>query len=157
MQKIEYIKISLLKPHPQNPRLIKDDNFKILCESIRNNKDYFETRPILCNKEMVVFAGNMRLRGAKEIGMTEVPCSIMDISEDRQNELMLRDNKENGEWDYNMLANCFDMDLLSSVGFSSKDFGLPDFTPATEDEQGDLGKKDKKVVTCPACSHEFTP
>ena len=87
MQKIEYVAIEKLKSHPNNPRLIKDNQFKVLCESIKNNPDYFETRPILCNKDMVIFAGNQRFSAAKEIGLKEVPCCIMDISEERQKEL----------------------------------------------------------------------
>ena len=81
MQKIEYVKISKLKPHPDNPRLIKDGQFKKLCESIQANADYFEVRPILVNKEYVIFAGNMRFRAAKELGIKEVPVSVMDIPE----------------------------------------------------------------------------
>lgn len=124
MQKIEYIKIDLIKNHPSNPRLIKDEAFKKLCESISANKDYFETRPILCNTDMVVFAGNMRLRAAKEIGMLEVPCAIMDIPEERQKEIMIRDNRSNGEWDYQMLSSIFDNKELLNLGFSEFELGL---------------------------------
>ncbi len=92
MQKIDYIPIDKLKTHPQNPRLIKDDNFKKLCASIKANPDYFETRPILANGEGVIFAGNMRFLAAKEIGMKEVPVAIMNISPERQREIMMRDN-----------------------------------------------------------------
>ena len=124
MQKINYIAIDKLKPHPNNPRLIKGPQFEILCKSLKDNPDYFETRPILCNKEYVVFAGNMRLRAAKEIGLKEVPVAIMDIPEERQRELMIRDNVQNGEWEANDLANDFDYQELIDWGIDPAELGL---------------------------------
>ena len=124
MQKINYIAIDKLKSHPDNPRLIKGPQFEILCKSLEDNPDYFETRPILCNKEYVVFAGNMRLRAAKEIGLKEVPVAIMDISEERQRELMIRDNVQNGEWEMDVLANVFDDQELIDWGIDPVELGL---------------------------------
>ncbi len=127
MQKIEYIKVGLLKPHPQNPRIIKDRQFEILCESIKKHKSYFETRPILANKDLVVFAGNMRLRAAIEVGLEEVPVAIMDISEEEQRELMIRDNRQNGEWDFSLLSATFENDELLAMGFEENELGLGDY------------------------------
>lgn len=127
MQKIEYIKVGILKPHPENPRIIKDRQFQILCDSIRKHKSYFETRPILANKDMVVFAGNMRLRAAIEVGLEEVPVAIMDISEADQRELMIRDNRQNGEWDLSLLAATYENDELLAMGFEENELGLGDY------------------------------
>ena len=118
MQEIKYIAVEKLKVHPNNPRLIEDAQFKILCESVKNNPDYFETRPILCNKNMEIFAGNQRYLAALKIGLKEVPCCVMDISPERQKELMLRDNIQNGQWDISELAN-WNENLLSMVGVES--------------------------------------
>ena len=138
MQKIEYIDINKLIPHPNNPRIIKDEQFKKLCKSIQDNKDYFETRPILVNKDLVIFAGNMRWRAGKEVGMIEVPVSIMDISEERQKELMIRDNRENGEWDWDLLANEWNLEDLVSFGFDEaellRDMGLDKIEDIEVDE-----------------------
>lgn len=124
MQVIQYIPISQLKVHPNNPRLIKDDDFKKLCQSIKDNPAYFETRPILCNKQMVIFAGNMRYRAAKELGLKEVPVSIMDISEDKERELMIRDNVQNGEWDAQLLSAHYGNDELKNWGVDMAQFGV---------------------------------
>lgn len=120
MQKIEYIKIEKLRLHPKNPRVIKDEQFKILCESIKENPDYFETRPILVNKKMEIFAGNMRFKAAVEIGMTEVPVAIMNVNAKKEEEIMLRDNRSAGDWDWKKLLD-FDKDTLLSVGFEGKE------------------------------------
>ena len=116
MQEIKYIAIEKLKAHPQNPRSINEKQMEILCDSIKANKEFFETRPILCNKNHVVFAGNMRLLAAQKIGLTEVPCAVMDISEERQREIMIRDNVSNGAWDFDLLGNNFDVPELISWG-----------------------------------------
>jgi len=144
MQKITYLSVEKLKSHPKNPRLIKDDQFKRLCESLRNNRDYFETRPILVNKDMVIFAGNQRFRAAKEIGLAEVPVAVMDIPEARQTELMMRDNRENGDWDWKKLAE-FDPDLLAAVGFTDAELAKVPFSslldPDGLDEMPELPTK----------------
>lgn len=147
MQKIEYISVDLLKTHPDNPRAIRDGQFKVLCESIKNNPDYFETRPILCNKNMIIFAGNMRFLAAKEVGLKEVPVAIMDISEERQKEIMIRDNKNNGEWNFDLLANNFDVDKLLEYGFGEEEFGSYwDSVLTVEDDGFDLEKAVKEIT-----------
>lgn len=130
MQKIEYIEIDRLKPHPENPRKMDDRQMDILCDSLKKNPDYFETRPILCNKDMVVFAGNMRMLAAKKIGLTKVPVCIMDIPEERQREIMIRDNRSNGTWDYDVLANQFEVAELSAWGFNDRELTGFDAPPA---------------------------
>jgi DNA modification methylase len=117
---IEHIPTNSLKEHPDNPRVIKTGKFKDLCESIRRNLDYFETRPILANKDLVIFAGHMRWRAAQEIGLETVPCVIMDISDERQKEIMIRDNQSSGEWDNSKLS-LFDDSILLSAGFTLAD------------------------------------
>lgn len=121
MQKIEYVPIDKLKTHPQNPRLIKDESFKKLCASIKANPDYFETRPILANAQGIIFAGNMRYLAAKEIGLKEVPVAIMNITPERQREIMMRDNISLGENDYDILSNTFGIQELADWGMSKED------------------------------------
>jgi DNA modification methylase len=136
MQKIQYLPVRQLKTNPLNPRRINKRQLGILCESIKNNSDYFETRPILCNKDFVVFAGNSRLLAARKLGLKVVPVSVMDIPEKRQRELMLRDNVQNGEWIFPDLK-AFDTGFLSDViGFSSDDLLkiVPDNLEAHDDD-----------------------
>lgn len=148
MQKIQYLPLESLKLHPDNPRTIKDDQFKKLCKSIKDNADYFETRPILCNKDMVIFAGNMRWRAAKEVGMKEVPVAVMDIPEERQREIMIRDNHENGIWDFDQLSKMFDFNELVDWGFDRDNLKLKFslLSDAKEDDFDPEGEY-KKIAT----------
>ena len=101
---VKYVPTNTLRPLENNPRTITDRQFQILCESMRVNVDYLTVRPLLCRPDMVVFAGNMRLKAAQHIGMVEVPVAIMDISEERQRELCIRDNVQNGIFDDDLLS-----------------------------------------------------
>lgn len=148
MQKIEYIDVEKLSVHPQNPRKIDEKQFEILCDSIRNNTEYFETRPILCNPQMIIFAGNMRFLAAKKIGLKQVPVAIMDIPEHKQKELMIRDNRQNGVWDFDMLANNFETKELTDLGFEKKE--LIGFGGATDLEEGLMGIENKYEVVVAA-------
>jgi hypothetical protein len=145
-QKIKYVSIESLTPDEANPRLIRDRQFQVLCESIKKNPDYFEARPILCNAEMKIFAGHMRWLAAKEIGMAEVPVAVMDIPKKRQKELMLRDNVSNGAWDWEKLANNFEIDELTGVGFDEELSFMFDDVMTLGEDNFDLEKVLKEIT-----------
>jgi len=150
MLKPEYIPVGKIKPNPQNPRVIKDEAFKRLCASIREDRDYFEARPILVNKDMVIFAGNQRYRAAVEIGMKEVPVIVMDTPE-LEAKRMLRDNISAGDWDMDILANDFDADFLRKVGFSDDELGEMGQGEALldEDKLDEVPDKPETAITKP--------
>jgi site-specific DNA-methyltransferase (adenine-specific) len=115
--KTQTVSISKVKLNPNNPRLIKDDKFKKLVSSIQSFPEMLDIRPIVVNSDMVVLGGNMRLRACKEAGLKEVPIIVADnIPEDRQAEFIIKDNVGFGEWDWEMLANEWDSDLLADWG-----------------------------------------
>jgi ParB-like chromosome segregation protein Spo0J len=47
-------KISEIKANPNNPRLIKDDKFHNLVESIKQFPEMLELRPIIVNKYNII-------------------------------------------------------------------------------------------------------
>jgi len=59
---IETKTINDIKVNPNNPRIIKDDKFKKLVESIKNFPEMLELRPIVVNKDMIILWGNMRYK-----------------------------------------------------------------------------------------------
>lgn len=117
---VEYRPIKDLKELPGNPRTIKKDQFEKLKKSIKDNADYFEARPIILSDrtgELIILAGNQRYKAAKAIGMKEVPTILLEgLSEEREREIIIRDNVENGEWDWDELANAWDTELLDDWG-----------------------------------------
>lgn len=55
------MKISQIKPNPNNPRLIKDDKFKKLVKSIEEFPEMMEKRPIVCVTDVDAGATNRKL------------------------------------------------------------------------------------------------
>jgi hypothetical protein len=122
---IQKVKIQEVKLNPNNPRLIKDDKFKKLVKSIQELPEMLEIRPIVVNSEMIVLGGNMRLKACKEAGLKEVPIIIADnLTEEQQSEFLIKDNVSGGEWDFEMLANEWDVEKLQDWGLEVGGFDL---------------------------------
>jgi hypothetical protein len=122
---IQKVKISEVKLNPNNPRLIKDDKFAKLVKSIQELPQMLEIRPIVVNSEMIVLGGNMRLKACKEAGLKEVPIIIADnLTEEQQREFLIKDNVSGGEWDFEILANEWDVEKLEDWGLEVGGFDL---------------------------------
>ena len=131
------VKISEVKVNPNNPRLIKDDKFKKLVQSVKDFPEMLNIRPIVVNKDMIILGGNMRFKACKEAGLKEVPIIITDLTEEQQKEFLIKDNVSGGEWDWDILANEWNAEEITSWGLDlpiyfndsdelGTDFSLPD-------------------------------
>ena len=76
------VKLSTIKPNPNNPRIIKDEKFEKLVKSIKDFPKMMELRPMIINKDNIVLGGNMRLKALKELGYKEVPDEWVKRAED---------------------------------------------------------------------------
>ena len=115
--KTEKGKISKIKNNPNNPRLIKDDKFKKLVKSVKEFPEMLEIRPIVVDKDNIVLGGNMRLRACQEAGLKEVHIIQADkLTEKQQREFIIKDNVGFGEWDWDDLANEWEVDELGEWG-----------------------------------------
>ena len=124
--------INEIKPNPNNPRVIRDAKFKQLVRSIQEFPEMLELRPIVVNEDMITLGGNMRLRACVEAGLTDVPVVIAKgLTEEQQQEFIIKDNVGFGEWDCDDLANNCDEANLKLWGL---DFPLFD-EGKVEDEQ----------------------
>jgi len=114
---IEKWKVSEVKANPNNPRIIKDDKFKKLVQSIKDFPEMLELRPIVVNNDGIVLGGNMRLKACKEAGLKEVPViKASELTEEQQKEFIIKDNVGFGEWDWEDLANNWDAEELTDWG-----------------------------------------
>jgi DNA modification methylase len=122
-------KVANLKANPNNPRVIKDEKFRKLVESIRKFPKMMEIRPIVVNGDMVVLGGNMRLKACKELGLKEVPIIMADdLTDEQQREFIIKDNVGFGEWDFELLAKDWDAVELGEWGLEF---------PEVEDEKNE--------------------
>lgn len=113
---MERIKVSHLLNNPNNPRVIKDDKFKKLVNSIKEFPEMLEARPVVVNPDMIVLGGNMRLKALKEAGVKEVPVYVASWDEIKQKQFIIKDNVGYGEWDWDMIANGWDANELGEWG-----------------------------------------
>jgi DNA modification methylase len=126
--------IGTIIPNPVNPRIIKDDKFKKLVKSIQDFPEMLELRPIVVDGNMVVLGGNMRLKACIAAGLKEVPIIVADnLTDAQKSEFIIKDNVGFGEWDWDLLANQWDVEALEDWGLE-----LPfDNTPVLEAEEDD--------------------
>ena len=114
---IKKVKITSIKPNKANPRIIKDFKFGKLVKSIRQFPEMLKIRPIVVNKENVILGGNMRYKASLEAGLEEVYIiQANDLTDEQQAEFIIKDNVGFGEWDWDELANQWDIDKLSDWG-----------------------------------------
>jgi DNA modification methylase len=125
--KIERILINKLKPATYNPRQISTKQYKDLEESI----DKFGlVDPIIVNKDMTIIGGHQRYKiwseKAKQSSIDDItiPCVVLELNKEEERELNIRLNKSGGEWDFDILANQFDIEELKDWGFKEIELGL---------------------------------
>ena len=116
------VKITEIKSNPNNPRLIKDDKFKKLVQSIKDFPEMLDIRPIVVNADMVILGGNMRYKACKEAGLKSIPIIVSNLSEDKQKEFLIKDNTSGGEWDWEILATEWDVEQLEEWGLDVPNF-----------------------------------
>jgi ParB-like chromosome segregation protein Spo0J len=120
---IQNVPINTVKANPNNPRIIKDDKFAKLVKSINDFPQMLNLRPIVVNNDMVVLGGNMRLKACKEAGLKEIPIiKASELTEQQQNEFIVKDNVGFGEWDWDNLANNWDAEQLEEWGLDIPSF-----------------------------------
>lgn len=111
------VSIDDLVLNSNNPRLIKDEKFKKLVNSIKEFPEMLNLRPIVVNDEMVILGGNMRFRACIEAGLKEVPVTIAKgLTQEQEAEFIIKDNASFGDWDWDTLANEWNNTQLTEWG-----------------------------------------
>jgi ParB-like chromosome segregation protein Spo0J len=122
---MERVNIKQVLPNPDNPRFIKDYKFEKLVKSIKEFPQMLDLRPIVVNQDMIVLGGNMRLKACEEAGLTEVPIIFADnLTPEQEKEFIIKDNSSFGEWDWDLLANEWNVDQLADWGIDIPNFDI---------------------------------
>ncbi len=157
LKKIVHRRVADLKPADYNPRQLTEKQFADIRTSIER---FGFVDPLVVNKHPdradVIVGGHQRWRVAQAMGLEKVPTVEVSLDMAQERELNVRLNRNVGEWDWDALANNFDMGELKDWGFLQTDFDLfwpddpttsptgvdPDDIPAPPDEavtkHGDL-------------------
>jgi len=111
---IEIKKISELTPAPYNPRESTEKQESQLKQSL---KKFGVVEPIIYNKQTgYIVGGHFRVRELQKLGYTEIECVIVDLAEEDEKELNIRLNANTGQWDWDELANNFELEDLNDWG-----------------------------------------
>jgi hypothetical protein len=106
--RIAKLDLKSIKPNPNNPRIIKNEQYKRLVKSLREFPEMLELREIVVDENMMVLGSNMRLRALQEIGEKEAIVKIAEgLTEDQKKEFIIKDNSAFGSWNYEELANAW--------------------------------------------------
>jgi hypothetical protein len=127
------MKISEIKLNPKNPRIVKDDKFKKLVNSIKEFPKMMTLRPIIIDENNIILGGNMRFKALKELGYKELPegwvKKASELTDDEKQRFIIADNVGFGEFDWDILANEWDKNLLTDWGLD-----FPKFEVDTQEE-----------------------
>jgi DNA modification methylase len=162
---IEKKKIADLIPAPYNPRQSTVKQEKHLKESLEK---FGLVEPIIFNKQTgYIVGGHFRVRELKKLGITEIECVIVDLNEADEKELNIRLNANTGSWDWDTLANDWDVVDLEAWGLDIPQFdNVPEELDASEDDYevpeggietdiviGDLIEIGEHRLICGNCIH----
>jgi len=129
------INIDKIKNNPENPRIIKDYKFNKLVKSIKDFPEMMQLRPIVVDENNIILGGNMRYKAAVQAGLKNVyVIQADDLSEKQKKEFVIKDNSSFGEWDWDVLANEWELNELKEWGLD-----LPKIY-FDEDEEPELDK-----------------
>ena len=147
--KIETRNIKDLKNHPKNPRRLTKDQYDHLKTSI--DKFGLIDKPIV-NLDNTIIGGHQRIQLLKKEKKKTVECWVPSnlIEEKDVDELNVRLNR-GGSWDFDQLANCYDIPDLLDWGFTIQEFDIESLADPKEEKE----EKPKKLMECPACGHTF--
>lgn len=106
-----------IKLNPDNPRVIKDDNFQKLVKSLKEFPEMATVRPVVIDENNVILGGNMRYKAMLEAKWADIPVTqVKGWTEEQKREFIIKDNVSGGEWDWDILANSWDVQKLEDWG-----------------------------------------
>ncbi len=160
MAKIEVIDINELHLNPDNPRIIRDEKYKKLVQSIKDFPEMLQLRPIIIDKKNMILGGNIRYQACIELKIEKVPVIVADKFTKKQlKEFIIKDNLQVGEWNIDQLLENWDNELLALWGFDIDKYVLdvPEFKEQTieRENNNDDDTKISKQSKCPNCGYEW--
>lgn len=151
-------KLSDLIPWEHNPRTIKQKQAERLVDSVAT---FGQVETLAIGPTNELYNGHQRLSVlAGEYGMdyeVDVRVASRPLSERERQQLTVYLHKgATGDFDFDALANTFELDDLLTWGFEPHELGLSnDALPTEFKEYDESVADDVEMCTCPACGHEF--
>ncbi|EJL29963.1 ParB N-terminal domain-containing protein [Brevibacillus sp. BC25] len=165
---IRKISVSKINPAPYNPRVDLQPGHPEYEKLKRSIQEFGYVEPLVWNEQTGnLVGGHQRFKILVEQGASEIEVSVVSLDEIQEKVLNVALNKISGDWDTDALTQLLvelqqegvdialsgfdDVDLKQMVG----EIEIPNFEAGTEEDQGDLGVLNSKLVKCPHCGEEF--
>lgn len=112
-------KLKDLKPYERNPRYIKDADFEALKRSLSQDPEMLLVRPIVVSHKdgATIIGGNQRYHALKALGVEQAPVFISRMTDEEERRFIIRDNIQNGEWEYEILLQDYKEEELREMGW----------------------------------------
>jgi len=123
---VKKMKVADLKDLQDNPRKITKEAFEKLKERFASSRGFHNVLKIDTNNE--ILSGNQSRRALKELKVLEVNVLVPDrkLTKEEKDAVILESNRHEGTWDFDMLANNFETDFLTGIGFTLGELGIGD-------------------------------
>ena len=127
---------------PANPRQWTKDEINRIAKSLKETPELFEARPIIViphEGKYVILGGNLRYEGCKKNKAKDAPCFVMpaDTPIEKLMEIVIKDNGSFGAWDYDALANEWDVPFT--------DWGVPAWDVLEERQEDEEDLTDEEI------------
>ena len=127
-----------------NPREITITEYKKLKNSLAKNRGFTalnELKVFPWHGKWITIGGNMRLQAMRELGWAEVIAKPLpeDTDIETLNRYILLDNASFGKWDFDCLANEYDINDIVDAAIN---------IPTPEEDEGERREEDEKGGVC---------
>lgn len=132
--------IGQVKGLPKNPRFIRDEKYKKLVQSIKDDPEMLELRELIVydtddpSLGYVVIGGNMRYRAMKELGFKDVPCKVLHAGfpVEKMKRIILKDNSAFGETDFASLVAEWSVEDIELAAIDIPEIYMPSLDGETQ-------------------------
>lgn len=147
-------KVSELKGYEHNPRVMTAKQFEELKDSIIKF-NYVEI--VAINTDNVLVAGHQRIRALIDLKRgnetIEVRVPNRKLSKKEFQEYLIRSNKTQGEWDFDILKTVFEIKDLDNWGFGVDEINV--IFPDVEINEKIVDENIKTENICPKCGYKW--
>ena len=139
-------KLADLVANEKNPRKMSKSSAADLKRSI---EEFGYCQPIVANWDNTIIGGHQRVKILEKLGYEEVDVYLPSdpLSEEEVNKLGIRLNKNQGNFDYDLLANFWDPDELIDLGFSAEELHLESLSGTGGSSESEAPKKVTMTIT----------
>ena len=139
------VKLSAIRPNPDNPRTITGKDMDRLVKSLTDFPEMMELREIVVDETMTILGGNQRYQALKKIGAKEATAKIVTgLTPEQKREFVIKDNGSWGSWEYETLFDKWGDLPLREWGIKiNEEF---DDQQSTNDSDGDLREPIFKTI-----------